>query len=180
MDPPGEGFLARARLADHQDRQAIARCFRRYRERGAEIGGRTDHFLKRQDGRHFLRQRRQLARRTAAIAVGAERFNQPFRRNRADEEIVCSRAHRIDRAGDRFAPGQHNYRQVGACALQRRDQRRSGIAIPTRQQSRAHFAPVWAFEQVKRAFRHGVGQAPARARRGCGDQPPFGGIAVDQ
>ena len=79
VDRAGERFLARARLADDEHRQAVARRFGGDREGGAEFGRCADQLLERERRSELLRNRRELASGAAAIGIGGERFEQPLR-----------------------------------------------------------------------------------------------------
>ena len=96
VDCAGEGFLARAGLADDQDRQAVARRLGGDRQGRAEFGGGANQLLERQFGRQFLGNGRELACGAAAVGVGGKRFEQPLRRDRANQEVRCAGAHRFD------------------------------------------------------------------------------------
>ena len=96
VDRAGERFLAGPRLADDQHRQAVARGFGGDRQGGAEFGCGADQLLERERRRELFRHRRKLASGAAAVGIGGERLEQPFGRDRTDQEIGRAGAHRLD------------------------------------------------------------------------------------
>ena len=120
MDRAGEGFLAGARLADDEDRQAVASGLGGDRQRGAEFGRRADQLLERQGRGELFGNGRELASRLAAVGVGGERFEQPFRSDRADEEIRGAGLHRLDRVGDAIAVAKARSPEESRAARARR------------------------------------------------------------
>jgi hypothetical protein len=97
VDRAGEGFLARAGLADDEDRQAVARSLGGDGERGAEIGGGADQFLERERVAELFGQWRHFARGAATVGVDGERFEQALGRDRLDEVVGRAGAHCFDR-----------------------------------------------------------------------------------
>ncbi len=114
VDRASDRFLARSRLADDQDRQAIAGGFGGDGERRAIFGRGADQLLERQRRGQLLGNRDQLANGFAAVGIGGERLDQAFGRDRTRQEIGCAGAHCVDGFGDGLAFGGDDDREIGA------------------------------------------------------------------
>ena len=181
MDGPGECFLARARFADDQDRQAIAGGLGGDGKRGAKYRRRSDQFFEGERGRKFFRQRRHFAGRAAPVAMNVKGFEQALAGNGLDEKVARPGAHGIDGKRDRSFIGQDDDRHVAARLAQIGDQRRSRVRIPLGNQHRADFTAVRAAQHIERCgFRCGRHQAPTGTRRRRRNGASFGRIAADQ
>ena len=181
VDGVGNGFLARARFADDQDRKAGARGLRGNGEGSAKFGRRADQLLERQFRRELLRYGRQLARGTAAIGIGGKRVQQSLRRDRPHQEIRRPCAHRLDRDGDGVAVREDDHRKVRAILAKRGDQLRSALRVPATEQHREHFAAVRTLEQCSGSlFVRRADDAPSGASGDRGNQPALLRIGVEQ
>jgi len=105
---PRDGLLARARFADDQDRKAVSGGLRGNCEGGAKFRSRADQLLERKLGRELLRYRSELAGCPSPVGIGCERFQQPLRSDRPDEEIARPGAHRFHRHRDRVAVAEND------------------------------------------------------------------------
>ena len=116
VDGAGECFLAGPRFTDNQDRQAVAGGLGGDREGRSEVGRGAHQLLKRKIGGQLFGQGGQLASGTAAIAVGAERFEQTFRCDGLGEEVACPGTHGVDCQRDRAAVGKDETGRSGRTA----------------------------------------------------------------
>jgi hypothetical protein len=181
VDRSSDRFLARARLADDQDREAVAGGLGGDRERGAEFGCGADQLLELERRRELFRNGRELARRAAAIGIRRECIDQPLRRNGADEEIGCSGAHGFDGAGNGVTVRQDDHRQVRPILPQRFDELRALLGVPGTEDRCLDFAAMRPLEQGERHLRvGGANDAPADASRNRRDQPALVRIGVEQ
>ena len=183
VDRAGEGFLAAARLADDQDRQAVARALGGDRQRDAEIGRGADQLLERSaSGASFSDNGASSPVGAAAVGIGGERLEQPLGRDRLDQEIGGAGAHRVDRERDRAAVGQHDDRQRRPVSAQGA---RSwpGRSLASQLPSSAAWTsrPCGPCSRPTALSPHGgADHAPSGARGDRRHAPPFGGVGIDQ
>ena len=182
MDRLGDDFLARPALPFDQDGDARPRRLGRNRERRAESGGRTDDLLEAEGLGDLFRKRAQFAGSLAAVGGGIQCGEQPIGRQRLDQEIGGSGPHRLDRGGDAGLRGEDEKRQDG---IERAHLANQCLALrpgqPVIEQDRVEIGLLRILDH--RARRLDVVRAahpPARARADRGDQPPLGGLIVDE
>ena len=184
VDRLGDHFLARAALALDQHRDPGAGGLGGDRERGAEGRRRADDLL---EGERpvgdLLGERAKLAAAAlAAVGGGVEGCEQAVGSDRLDQEIVGAGAHRLDRDRDRGLGGHHQQGQIGAHRPDLLDDPGAVRAgQPMVEQDGVDRRSVDLGEDLRR--RVDVGRAPhppAGAGADGGDEPPLGGLVVDQ
>ena len=177
VDSVGEGFLARARLADDEDRQPVACGLGCDGQHGAKVGGGTDQLFERQVGRKLFGDWSKLSGRPSPIGVGGKGLGQPFGHDRPAQEIGCAGAHCLDGVGNGFTVSDDDDREFFAGRAKRGNRGRTGVGIPAADQRGLHFAAVRPLQQAHGSFRACCADhAPAGAAGDSRHQPPFVGV----
>ena len=117
-----EHFLAGARLALDEDMPVAARSGCSLRQRGTERRDSADHRVEIENLRQLFRHRLQLVLRRFAASCAAQGREQAFGRDRLDQVIGRTGAHRLHGEQRRSAGGQHHDRQVGPGGLEVADE----------------------------------------------------------